>query len=788
MKVENKELFGEETGGLTIKDYFQKYLSYWPLFAVSLVICVGAGILYVKYTEPTYLTSSLILIKANARNSSDLVENAVNGNPRLFDIDNQMTTIKTTPVLERVVSKNTFNISYYSIGKFRKTNIYLDAPFRLIPQTVNDKTSYFTGKLKSLTNEGGVLEYGNEKNPKEYNFQWNNSFKISGKEFTLAKKANYNYNKNEKYIVVWRPAIAVAGDIAGGLSVTLFDKRTSILKLELISTNINYAQDVLNAIYTEFNQRDIEERNITTQNSIRFIDDRLDLMSKALSGVEGNLESYQGQNQLINVETQSGQSFANSNAVSKDITTISVQKGVVNMIRSYFNSPTAEDKLVPSTLGLQDPTLSSLIERYNELQIRKQREAPLVAAGSTVMKDLNDQLTDIRGSILESLQNLNKNLTFQQNSLEQQNSQYRQFLTSLPRKERAMQEIKRKQGVTEGLYLYLLQKREEAAISSTSASTSNYKQIEPAHGYGPIAPVKTNILMYCTLLGLLIPVSIVFAKDVINDKVITRSDIEKRIPAPIVGDINHLTREQRSGITVTGRDITGEQFRIIRTNLSMLLHKKDKPVILVTSSGEGEGKSTVSTNLAAVMSLPGKKVALLEFDLRKPVISAQLELENAFGLSDYLSGAASGIDDIYTTIPGFPTLHVFPSGDISINPADLLLNSNLESLFNELKSRYDYIIVDSAPTALVSDPFILAQFSDVELFVIRQRKTLKKQLDFLADIFISKRMNNVGLIFNDIKTGGKFGYYGYGGTNGKGYENNYDAGKKKRNKQKVLVS
>jgi capsular exopolysaccharide synthesis family protein len=630
------------------------------------------------------------------------------------------------------------------------------------------------------------LEYGNEKDPKQYNFRWNNSFKINDKEFTLARKANYNYNKGEKYMVIWRPAIAVAADIAGRLSVTLHDKKTSILKLELTSTNINYAKDVLNAIFTEFNQRDIEERNIITQNSIRFIDDRLDLMSKALSGVEGNLESYQGQNQLINVETQSGQSFADAHAVSKDITAVNVQKGIVDMIRNYFKSPSTQDKLVPSTLGLQDATLASLISRYNELQIRKQREAPLVAAGSTVMKDLNDQLTDIRGSILESLQNLNKNLTFQQNSLEQQNSQYRQFLSSLPRKERVIQEIKRKQGVTEGLYLYLLQKREEAAISSTSASTANYKLIEPARGSGPISPVRNNILMYCVLLGLAIPIAFVFAKDFINDKVTSRGDISKKLYAPIIGDINHLTREQRNGIAIMGRDITGEQFRIIRTNLSMILHKNDKPVILVTSAGEGEGKSTVSTNLAAVMSLPGKKVALLEFDLRKPVISAQLDLENGKGLSDYLTGATDNIEDIYTTSPGFPTLHIFPSGDISTNPADLLLNSNLERLFNELKSMYDYVIIDSAPAALVSDAFILAQYSDAELFIIRQRKTLKKQLDFLGDILGSKRMKNVGLIFNDIKTGGKFGYYGYGGTNGKGYENNKDTTKRNLKKRPVL--
>jgi capsular exopolysaccharide synthesis family protein len=791
MKVENQELFGEESGGLTIKDYLNKYFSYWPLFAVSLLICVGSGILYLKYTVPKYTSSTLILVKQQfSGGSNDLVETAISGgaSQRWIDIDNQMATMITTPMLERVVLKNTLNISYYYVGKVKKTDIYLDAPFRLIPGNVNESNSYFVGRLKSLSNEGGVLEYGEEKDLKQFNFKWNNTFKIKDQEFTLARKAGYNYNKIEQYEVIWQPAKSVASDIAGSLMISLLNKNTSILKLELVSTNIRYAQDVLNGVFTEFNQSDIEDRNVITQNSIRFIDDRLNMISRELSGVEGNLENYQGQNQLINVQTQSSQSFDNANTVSKDITNVNVQQGVVNMIRNYFNSPSAEGKLVPSTLGLDDPTLSSLITKYNELQIRKQKEAPSVAAGSTVMQELNDQLTDIRGSILESLQNLNKNLQFQQNSLEQQNSQYRQFLSSLPRKERAMQEIKRKQGVTEGLYLYLLQKREEAAISSTSASISNYKQIEPAKGYGPTEPLSRNIYMYTILLGLFIPVAIVYLKDLFNDKVITRSDILKKVPAPILGDINHMSSIQRQGIAINGRDIIGEQFRIIRTNLSILLNKKENAVILVTSTAAGEGKSTISTNLAAALSLSKRKVALLEFDLRKPVISALLELDNPTGLSDYISGTVNNLEDIYTVVPEFPNLHIFSSGDIGTNPADLLLSSNLEGLFKDLKEKYDYIIVDSAPTALVSDAFILAQYSDVAFFVIRQRKTLKKQLEYLKDVILSKKIKNVSLIFNDIKTGGKTGYYGYGGADDSSYNKKTFAkkGNLNRKKEKVL--
>ncbi|HEX8462758.1 MAG TPA: polysaccharide biosynthesis tyrosine autokinase, partial [Segetibacter sp.] len=342
------------------------------------------------------------------------------------------------------------------------------------------------------------------------------------------------------------------------------------------------------------------------------------------------------------------------------------------------------------------------------------------------------------------------------------------------------------QGITEGLYLYLLQKREEAAISSTSASISNYKQIEPAKGTGPIDPIERNILLYATILGLFIPIAIVFIKDSLNETVVSRNDIIKKLKAPILGDINHLTVDQRKGLAIAGRDIISEQFRIVRTNLAILL-KNDKAVILITSSSASEGKSTISANLAAVMALPGKKVALLEFDLRKPVITSHLDVDNEKGLSDFLTGSTTNIEEIYTTLPGYPTLHIFPAGIVNANPADILLSRNLENLFRELKDKYDYILIDSAPTGLVSDAFILSEFSDAVLFVIRQRKTLKKQVDFINEIALSRRMKNISVIFNDIKTGGKFGYYGYGNTDGKSYENYLTKTKRKRKKETLLI-
>ncbi|MEO8112602.1 MAG: polysaccharide biosynthesis tyrosine autokinase, partial [Ginsengibacter sp.] len=448
---------------------------------------------------------------------------------------------------------------------------------------------------------------------------------------------------------------------------------------------------------------------------------------------------------------------------------INVKQGVAQSIMGYFNNPSPQSQLVPSTLGIDDATLANLISSYNDLQLRKQKEAPSLAEGGIVLKDLNNQLSVVKGSILEALQNINKNLKQKENSLQQQNGQYRQFLSALPSNERAMQEIKRKQSITQGLYLYLLQKREEAAVSSTSSNVSNYKQIDPAASMGLVSPNGKNIKMYSFLIGLLLPFGIIYVRDLLNDKIMTRRDIVNRINLPIVGEVSHLPKKQAVGVAIMDRDLAGEEFRIIRTNLYFLLEKKDKQVILITSGVGGEGKSLVSVNLAAVLAIPGKKVALVEFDMRKPSITAKLNMESETGLNDYFKGSAKNLNEIYTEYKDIPSLHIYHSGAVPRYAGDLFLSEKIPLLFKELKAKYDYIIIDSAPVGMVSDGLILGEYADTVLFLVRQRYTLKKQLEFVNELSNSHKLNDVGIIFNDVKRGGKIGYFGYANTYGKHY-------------------
>ena len=767
MEEMDNELFGEtanKRNDSSMKDHIKKYLAYWPVFILSMSIFIGGALLYLRKATPKYVANAHILVKGEKKNTSqdDLISSALVAS-KSSNMENELQLMRSSGLMERIVLENQFNISYFLIGRVKTSDLYLDAPFRLIVQKVTDSSNGFALVVKNLTINGVKIEYGYKPNKKSSNLKWNTPYTIEGHQFVLAPRGK-NMSVDGQYMAIWSPVSQTADEIASKFSVDWLDKKTSIIKLSILIENLERGKDILNALAKEYDRSDMEEKTIASRNTIRFIDDRLEIISTELSGVEGKLENFQGSNEIVNVESQSGEAFSNSNSVSKDILDINIQKGVIQQIQGYFNNPDNPGKLVPSSLGINDPTLGTLISKYNELELLKQKEKPRLSSNSILLKDIDNQINDVKGSVLENLQNINKNLNLQQGSLQQKNNQYKQFLSSLPRKERMMQEIKRKQSITEGLYLYLLQKREESSISAGSANISVYKQIDKAFGYGPVEPNSRNIMIVSILLGLLMPVGLILLMDQLNDKIVSRHDVTSKVSIPVLGELIHIPKRKTKGILVMSRDLFGEQFRLIRTNLALSEKGKKNQVILVTSSNVGEGKSMISLNLAAVLAVPGKKVALLEFDMRKPGIINKLGLNNSTkGLSDYLTGQTIDLSEIYQVSEDISTLHIYPSGPIPVNPADLLLNENVAPLFEVLKRRYDYIIIDTAPVGLVTDAFILNKFTDVSVYVVRQRHTLKRQLDFVNDIFINGRLNNLGLVINDVKTGGKYGSgYGYG--------------------------
>jgi capsular exopolysaccharide synthesis family protein len=778
-------LFGtDKSGGFTIKEHFRRHLAYWPLFLVSLVTCIAMGVLYIRYATPVYRASTLILVKGDqnnsgARNTEDLIRTALEGGSRpSSNLDNEMQLLTSTGLMERVTAKNNFNFSYYKLASIRKIDLYKDVPFQLSllsdADSLNESPVDLT--LSNINKTGGTIEYGADKNKTSMRFYWDRSFTIEGKLFSLSHSRPIQ-NVPGKYMIAWAPVKQAAEAIENNLSVDVLDKKTSIIKLELLSENLKRGQDILNAVCKEFDHTYLDEKNAISERTARFIDERLAVVSNELSGVEGNLETYRGNNQMVNVTSQSALSFENESDVSKSITDVMVQQGVVKMIQDYFNSSDTKGKLVPSSLGINDPTLASLLAHYNELQLLKEKDAPTMAPNSLVIKDLNNQLNNVKSSILENLQNITKNLQFQENKLQQKNDQYKQFISALPHKERVMQEIKRKQSITEGLYLYLLQKREENSISASSSNVSIYKQIDEAKGYGPVSPNKRNIQLYSIAFGLLIPIGIIRLRDMMNDKIMRKSDITSRTQIPVIGELSHIRSSKKPGIVVQSRHLIAEQFRLLRTNLSFIRETGKSQVILTTSSVNSEGKSLTSLNLAAVLAAPGNKVALLEFDMRLPAIFKMMCMGNKAGLSEYLQGEITNANEIRYEAEQMKSLHIYPAGKTPFNVADLLLSEKLSGFIDSLKQHYQYIVIDTAPATLVTDAFILGKYADIVIFMVRQNHTLKRQLENLNDIHKAGKFSNLCIVFNDIRANAK---YGPGYESHKAYEYSYGQNSKHR--------
>lgn len=769
MSQSNNEFFAENHSAITLKERLTSFFVNWPLFILCILFSVCAGLFYIKFTIPKYMSTTSFLVKGGEEGSAtskDLIESAVNGGKKEINLNNEMLLISSSSLMEQTVAKNGFNISYFIKGRLKNIDVYQNAPFTFIPKQITDSSHTYEINIKKIDLQGGEYSLGTEKQEKLLQFRWNELFTISGQQFVLAPSGKIGSQvQTVDYIARWQPVGEAASKLSDALVVKADETKSSAIDLSIKTENLGKGVDLLNALFEEFNESDMEDRKKLSDITIQFIDERLLAISGELKGVEGNLEAYRGTNELIDITDQSRQSLEYSDVVAKSLKELAIQQNVVNMILNYFNNPSNVGKLVPSSLGLNDGTLASLIVQYNELQLKKERETPLVTSNSTVMQDLNLQLANVKSSILESLNNISKNIQMQLKNFNQENSQNKNHLSTIPHDERILQEIKRKQNITEGLYLYLLQKREETAISSAASMVPHYRQIDVATGYGPVEPNSINIIVYSALFGFFVAFAWIYSRQLFNDKVSSKKEVTTRTSIPVIGQLNHISKKEKHIFYVWGVNAIGEQFRAVRTTLNNLLKDKSKKTILITSSSNGEGKSFISLNLAAVCAIPGKKVALLEFDIRRPTIAAKLNLENNRGLTQYLTGEISRISDLCYALNKIPSLHVFPSGPVPLNSADLLSAGKLSRLFESLKAEYDYIIIDSPPSGMVSDSFILAEFSDMVLYVVRSEKTLKKQLDYIKEITFNNSLSNVAIILNDVKKSDNYGF---------DYEGNYN--------------
>jgi capsular exopolysaccharide synthesis family protein len=767
----------QEQQTISLRDIVIKCSRYWYWFVSGLVMATAVAYLYIRYTTPEYEANAELLIKDDKSSGSSTgdIQNDILGQLSLLsgnsNVQNEMAILQSRTIIGRAIRDFDLQTSYFVQGRVKTQEIYLKTPVLVTPLFLKD--SLHQQHLNVTINPDHTYSIGDDKG--QVKVANGATASLSDGVFLVRSNPRKGIDSTYKQLlVVISPMNKVVSQFQHDLSLSQTDKTSSVIKLTLKTTVPMKGEDFLNALIREYSLAGLADKNLTAGNTIKFVDSRLDSISGELSGVESKLEHFLSANSIANIDEQSKLFIDQAGQLDQQIVQQNMQTGVLKQIQQYVSQPEKEHNLVPSTLGIQDPTLLGLVENYNSLQLKRSQQ---IAAGASpdnpLISVMDQQLYKIRNDIKENVSNLLLGSYRVATQLQQQNQNFENKIKNVPRVQRDYITIKRQQDIKQALYVYLLQKREQAAITE-AASVYNNRVIDSAKtDIDPISPKKKLIYLAALLLGLAIPGGLIYLKELLSRRITSRADVEMRTEVPVYGEIGH-SKETGPVVVVSGsRGIVPEQFRNLRTNLSFVLGEGRHKVILITSSMGGEGKSFVSLNLAMTYALMGKRTVLLGMDLRKPKIGNYVGMEHNPGISNYLSGQMA-LEELPIELNfGKQNLYFINSGPIPPNPAELLLQPRIEELMEYLKKNFDYIIFDTPPVGLVTDAQILGKYADASLYIVRHQYTLKDQIKLLDSYYKGKRMPNLGIVLNDIKVGDayRYGYGGYGYGNGYYSEN-----------------
>lgn len=762
-----------------LKEFIFKFLRYWPLLAICILLALLLAFIKIRYATPIYnVTGSLFINKeSNSGGRNEALEEMFMFSNNI-NLKNELEILKSKPLVQRVVKNLGLQLSYYNIGKVRSSNIYGSAPVALEIIALKDSSRSFVFNIEATDK---LFQFQNTNT----NFEYDKIFENSAGVFRITKipgRNFINFNSNI-FSITYTPLVEATSSLASTINTAQTIDQATILDISVETDNTTFGKDVINELMKEYGKMNIEDKRQISRITVQFIDERLDTIKNELGGVESGLLRFREKNEVIDLTTQSQLYYSNFAESNRQLITQQVQIGIVDYLLNYLNDPSNQYRIVPTDLGIQEPTLLPLLSQYNTLQLQRNNLVQTTGPSNTTLLTVDATLVKLREQIREALKNVKQAFTIGANKIQEQIKRSQTNIKSVPAKAKGLLDIERQQKIKQDLYLFLLQKREEAAIS-VAATVASSSPLEDASASGaPVSPNKKNIYLLALFAGILIPVGIIALIEMLNDRITEREDVIKQTQAPIIGEIGHAG-EDTLIVKAGSRTVVAEQFRIMRTNIQYLISKTDKPVILITSSISGEGKSFVATNYGAAVALAGKKTAVLEFDIRKPRLLKGLNMQVAKGLSNFIIGNAV-LEEIVQPVPEFPNLYVIGCGPVPPNPSELLLDKQVGKLFEALKERFDVIIIDSAPVGLVSDAFTLSAYSNASLYLVRQGYTLKRQLSMVEDLYQQKRLPNMGLVINDIQTQGRYkGYYGYGGGSyygyGYGYGGEYFQAEKKK--------
>lgn len=778
-----------QSSSFDLKHWFFRVLRIWPAFIVSMGICMTIAYFYLRYTPPTYKAIASVLIKQGPENPL-MAELGLGGSFK--NLGNEVEVLKSFDLMQEVVKKSQLYLTVRNQGRIGDRIVYgNDVPF--VWEFANPDTLHQAATWHLYWENGKwMLQVNPEKdNAGAFNVVMGQWYKKGALKFRLwpninSKSPQPGSEEINKYDIVILPIDVATTMYQGAIEVVPINKIASILSLSFVDKHPLRARVALANIIRLYNQEGLDDKNLVTSNTVDFLTDRLESVEKELRGVEGQVEQFKSKNQITDLNSNAQQYLGMSTNIDAQKAQNETKVSIVGMLEKELVLNQENPRLVPSTLGITEPTLGSLISRHNELILQRERIQQKAGKSHPLVLDLDGQIKDVRNSLIENVRNLHTAYDMELSDINRKDAQLNSRIRNIPQLERNLLEITRDQTVKQQLYFFLLQKREEAAVTLAS-SISDIRNIDRARSVGQIAPVGNAVWFIAWLCGILIPIIGLIVVEVMDNKVGNMKEVQKKTIAPLLGEVSFIKKlETPIPVSKGGRSIIAEQFRTLRTAITYT--GKGKSVIMVTSHRPGEGKSFTSVNLAASYALLSKKVIILEFDLRKPGISKNLGIKAGIGISSYLSGEAT-LDEAIVKIPDHEAGNLFllPAGPLPPNPAELILSTQMELLISELKSRFDYVIIDTPPFSVVTDANLLQQYADISIVVLRQGYTFREVYDILNKRMIQFPEKPLYTILNGVGRTARYdsSSYGYGYGQAYAYSNGYfDTDKKKSTRKK----
>lgn len=775
---------------IDFREILKKYIYHWPIFLLGILIAVAAGLAYLRTANTVYELTSTILVKDEKKTSEQKValpELQQSTSPK--NAETEIEIIRSKDLISQVVDSLQLWTSYKTKKGLQTVDLYETAPVKFV--LLNKTGILNSNKLNVLIkskNSFQVTNLSGQPLTVDFGKEVRNSF---GSWTLQSTPFTDQYIGSEITIDLNDPDL-VSNNYLKALDAHLLDKSSPTIGLFITDEVAKRGEDFLNDLVKYYNRAAYIEEKRKTKSTIDFIDNRLASLTGELNRAESNVAGYRSSQGLTDISTQVKADLESSQANQSKLNDVNVQLGVIEELERYVNSPSTNES-IPATMGISDPGLNSSIEKLSQLQLKKTSLLAITPPGNPVFEPINKQIEATKGSIKETIRGLKKSLISTKAGLETFKNNFQTSIKTLPGQERQVVDMKRQSSIKENLYVYLLQKREELALSYASTFV-DARVVDKANISDIKWPRKSVVMAIALLCGLGFPIVIISSRNSIYNKITSRRDIANVTDVPIIGELSYESDQKNSIVVNKIHHLVGEQFRALRTNLHYL-HLNKKPlsllepnvhkeialtgtygyavsdnehkgrVTLLTSSVSKEGKSFVSSNLAASLAASGKKTVLLEMDLRKPKVSGIFNLvKDHPGITEFLQYNDIPVQDIVQAT-NIDNLNVIGAGHIASEPAELLEKERLSELIANLRGRYDEIVIDTPPAHLVTDSLIIAREADISLYVIRQGHTGKEELNFIKEVYETEKLPNMNIVFNGI-TKNKYGY-------GYNYDNSY---------------